>query len=124
MFELTINGEVYTFKFGIGFVKEVSGKRQVTLGNGTKADVGLEYVIGQIYDGDVLALVDVLDVANKYTPAPRVTRKMLEDFIEDENTDIDKVLGMVLDFFAQSNATKKKTQTLMKEFRKMTEQTS
>ena len=42
MFEITINGTVYKLKFGIGFVKEVNGRRQAPLGNGMKEDVGLE----------------------------------------------------------------------------------
>lgn len=121
MFELTINGEVYNFKFGIGFVKDMNKSMQVTLSNGVKADAGLEYVMGQMYDGDVLALIEVLDTANKYAPAPRVTKKSLEEFIEDENTDIDELFKTVIDFFGKSNATKKKANALVEEIKKQME---
>ena len=108
MFEITINGTVYKLKFGIGFVKEVNGRRQASLGNGMKEDVGLEYVIAKIQEGDILTLVDVLDLGNKYAGEPRLTRSVIEEYLEDENTDIERLFDDVLGFFEKSNATKKK----------------
>ena len=108
MFEITINGTVYKLKFGIGFVKEVNGRRQAPLGNGMKEDIGLEYVIAKIQEGDILTLVDVLDSGNKYAGEPRLTRSVIEGYLEDENTDIERLFDDVLGFFEKSNATKKK----------------
>lgn len=108
MFEITINGTVYKLKFGIGFVKEVNGRRQAPLGNGMKEDIGLEYVIAKIQEGDILTLVDVLDLGNKYAGEPRLTRSVIEGYLEDENTDIERLFDDVLGFFEKSNATKKK----------------
>ena len=112
MFEITINGTVYKFKFGIGFVKEVNGRRQAPLGNGMKEDVGLEYVIAKIQEGDILTLVDVLDLGNKYAGEPRLTRSVIEGYLEDENTDIERLFDDVLGFFEKSNATKKKVKMI------------
>ena len=112
MFEITINGTVYKLKFGIGFVKEVNGRRQAPLGNGMKEDVGLEYVIAKIQEGDILTLVDVLDLGNKYAGEPRLTRSVIEDYLEDENTDIERLFDDVLGFFEKSNATKKKVKMI------------
>lgn len=112
MFELTINGTVYSFKFGIGFVKEVSGRRKITLDNGMKEDAGLEYVIAKIQEGDIITLADVLELGNRYAGEPRLTRSVIEGYLEDENTDIDKVFDDVLDFFERSNATKKKAKMI------------
>ena len=112
MFEITINGTVYKLKFGIGFVKEVNGRRQAPLGNGMKEDVGLEYVIAKIQEGDILTLVDVLDLGNKYAGEPRLTRSVIEEYLEDENTDIERLFDDVLGFFEKSNATKKKVKMI------------
>lgn len=112
MFEITINGTVYGLKFGIGFVKEVNGRRQAPLGNGMKEDVGLEYVIAKIQEGDILTLVDVLDLGNKYAGEPRLTRSVIEGYLEDENTDIERLFDDVLGFFEKSNATKKKVKMI------------
>lgn len=112
MFEITINGTVYKFKFGIGFVREVSSRRQVTLDSGMKEDVGLEYVIAKIQEGDIVALADVLNLGNKYAGEPRLTKSVIEGYLEDENTDIERLFDDVLVFFEKSNATKKKVKKI------------
>lgn len=108
MFELTIKNEVYQFNFGMGFLREVN-KRVIAKGesntNATK-NIGLQYLIGGIMDFDVEALVDVLEAANK-GQNPRVTRVLLDSYIDDENTDIDALFAEVLDFLRVANATKK-----------------
>ena len=108
MFELTIKNEVYQFNFGMGFLREVN-KRVIAKGesntNATK-NIGLQYLIGGIMDFDVEALVDVLEAANK-GQNPRVTRVLLDSYIDDENTDIDALFAEVLDFLSVANATKK-----------------
>ena len=108
MFELTIKNEVYQFNFGMGFLREVN-KRVIAKGesntNATK-NIGLQYLIGGIMDFDVEALVDVLEAANK-GQTPRVTRVLLDSYIDDESTDIDALFKDVLDFLRCANATKK-----------------
>lgn len=108
MFELTIKDEVYQFNFGIGFVREINKTVQKPADGipGVKEDIGLAYKIGQIISGDVIALVEVLDVANK-GQKPRLTRQMIEEHIDDSNTDIDKLFEDVMVFFRTANATKK-----------------
>ena len=106
MFELTINDVVYQFKFGLGFVREINKKVSKTDGNNAKQELGLQYAVAGLIDEDPLALVDILDLANK-TEKPRVTRNLLDAYIEDENTDISALFADVLGFFEKSNATKK-----------------
>lgn len=108
MFELTINDTVYQFNFGIGFVRDVNKTVQKSVDGfpDVKEDVGVAYKIAQIIGGDVLALIDVLDAANKGKD-PRVTKKILEEYIEDEDTDIDKLFSDILSFFKKANATKR-----------------
>lgn len=108
MFEITINEVVYGFRFGMGFIREINRTMCAPIDGvpGEKQNVGLRYKVGCLYDGDVETLVEVLDAANK-TEKPRVTRAMLDAYIENPDTDIDKLFEDVLDFLRQSNATKK-----------------
>lgn len=114
MFELTIDGNVYGFSFGMGFMREMN-KRITTPVEGTNANknIGLQYAVAGIMDGDVEELVNVLDAANKGF-IPRVTRDQLDKYIDDENTDIDVLFETVMDFLKRANATKKTVAQLMK----------
>ena len=108
MFELTINETVYQFKFGLGFVREINQRIQKPIDGmpDEKQNVGLQFAVASLIDEDPVALVDILDVANK-TERPRVTKNMLDAYIEDENTDIEALFKEVLDFLSKANATKK-----------------
>lgn len=120
MLELTINDQVYEFNFGLGFVKEID--KTVTApvpGNpGVTQNVGLNYLIAKIMGGDVVALADALLLANRGFK-PRVTQALIEAYIDDEDTDIDELFDMVLDFFARSNAIKKTYEALKAEMEAM-----
>ncbi len=113
MYELTINNKVYGFKFGIGFVREVN-KRVVKEVEGTNAkqEMGLQYAVAGLMDEDAVALVDVLELANK-TEKPRITKGELDAFVDDEDTDISAICKDVLDFLSKANASKKVTTTVM-----------
>lgn len=115
MFELTINDVVYNFRFGMGFIRAINKTMSTPIDGipGERQNVGLRYKIGCLYDGDVEALVDVLDFANK-TEKPRVTRDLLDSYIDDPDTDIDALFNEVLDFLRQNNATKKVVAELQK----------
>lgn len=107
MFELTIKDEVYQFRFGMAFVRDIDKKAQ-RKENGVTKDVGFQFAVASILDKDPLGLVDILDIANK-TEKPRVTKKLLDEYLEDENTDIDAIFDEVLDFFEKGNSTKATT---------------
>ena len=111
MFELTINDTVYQFKFGIGFVREIEKKHQLKDEDGNIHDAGLQFAVAALIDEDPIELVNILDIANK-TEKPRVTRNLLDAYIEDESTDLDGLCKELLDFFEHSNATKKKTEAV------------
>ncbi len=123
MFELTIENEVYQFNAGMGFVKEINKTVQIPVDGApsVKQNAGVRYKIGQLLDGDVEALVDVLDVANK-GQSLRATRTLLEKYIEDESTDIDKLFEDVLDFLSNANCTKKAVRELREVAEKRMEQ--
>lgn len=119
MLELTIKGTVYQFNFGMGFMREMN-KRVVAKGdsstNATK-NIGLQFMIGGVMDNDVETLVDVLLAANK-GQEPRVTRDLLDAYIDDAETDIDELFETVMDFLSKANATKKTVEFLLKEIEK------
>lgn len=108
MMELTINGQVYQFNFGMGFLRDANKTVSEKINNATdkKKDVGATYMIAGIIDGDPEDLVNALDLANK-GQTPRVTRALLDSYVEDPDTDIDHLFGDVLDFLKRANATKK-----------------
>ena len=115
MMELTINGQVYQFNFGMGFLRDANKTVSEKINNATdkKKDVGATYMIAGIMDGDPEDLVNALDLANKGRN-PRVTRALLDSYIEDPNTDIDQLFEDTLDFLERANATKKIVERLKK----------
>ena len=114
MMELQIKGQVYQFKFGFGFMREIDKQQMVNAPNGTQQNIGFQTAIGGILDGDAQALEDVLLLANK-GQEPRLTADVLEEYIEDEETDVDALFDGVIDFLKKSNVSKKKTLNLLKQ---------
>lgn len=113
MMELTINGAVYEFNFGMGFLREINKRVQTPVDGlkGVDKNIGLQFTVASIIDGDVEALVDALDIANKGM-SPRLTRQALDAYIDDADTDIDGLFTMVIDFLSRANATKKTVASL------------
>ena len=114
--ELEINGKVYRFKFGLGFVRYIDGKSSIEQ-NGMQFGVGLENLIPNLMSGSVVTLADCLFAANR-TENPRATQLIIDNYLEDEETDIDAVFDMVLDELKKSNDTKKKAVDLIEEIEK------
>lgn len=115
MFELTINEKVYQFNFGFGFMREIDPKitKKIEDVNGKVQNMGLQFAIAGIIDGDVNDLANVLEAANKGYE-PRIARKEIEEFIENSDTDLDTLFEKVLDFLRTANCTKKTVANLEK----------
>lgn len=115
MMELTINGQVYQFNFGMGFLREANKTVSEKISNATdkKKDVGATYMIAGIMDGDPEDLVNALDLANK-GQNPRVTKALLDSYIENPDTDIDQLFEDTMDFLERANATKNIVERLKK----------
>ena len=112
--ELTIEGKVYQFKASFGFYRHINGlKKEKVEGTGQEKEIGLSYYFALVFDGDIEALVTVLDALN-IGMDPRVTRAELEAHIEDVNTDIDALFDAVIDFLLTSNVTKRETRNVLK----------
>lgn len=119
MFELTINEVVYSFHFGMGFMREINRKVGVPVDGlpDVKKNIGLRYHVAGIIDGDLESLVEVLLAANK-GQNPRITAEKLDAFIDDASTDIDFLFREVLDFLGKQNATKKVVQEILENIEK------
>ena len=102
MMELTINGTVYQFKFGMGFLREANKLTTVPVQGmpGTTKEIGARYLIASVVvDQEPNALVDLLDLANK-GENPRVTKAMLDSYIDSEEVDIDELMEKTKDFLS------------------------
>lgn len=114
MFELTINDKVYSFNFGIGFLKDIDPTitKPIDGIKGKAQNMGLQYAIGGVMDCNVIDIADVLVRANKGYD-PRITLKEVEAWLDDPETDIEELSEKLLDFFKSANATKKLTLNLI-----------
>lgn len=119
MFELTINDKVYQFNFGMGFLRELDPTitKPVDGVKGKVQNLGVQYAVAGIIDGDPITLADVLLRANKGFD-PRLSQKEIEAHIEDESTDVDALFDEVLGFLKKANVTKKITLNLLETIEK------
>lgn len=112
MLDLEIKGKVYSFKFGIGFLRQANAKyKQTNLQTMIPIESGLQVLVARIIDGHTDALVDVLLMANKGT-GNTISKTTLEDYIDDE-ADVDALRDEVLDFLAGSAACRQITQAVL-----------
>lgn len=113
MFELTINDVIYQFKFGMGFMREVNQRvTKPVEGTNKKQEMGLQYAVAGLIDEDPAELVEVLLIANK-TEKNRITRNVLDAYIDSGEADVSDLCADVLDFLSKANATKKITVAVM-----------
>lgn len=119
MFELEINNKVYKFKFGMGFLRDINKKINIGV-NGTqdlRKNMGFQYYLSLLLDGEPEALVEILISANNGY-SPRITKEVLDNYIDDENTDIDELSNKIVGFLKKANATKKITNMMLEELKK------
>lgn len=116
--ELEINGEVYAFKAGFAFIREAEPLKKQKQ-NGTEQNVGLNYILGALYDGDADVLLTTLDLMNK-GQNPRISRAKLEAYIEDCD-DIESLFKDILDFLQSANCTRTKARRFLQMVQEMEE---
>lgn len=109
MMELEIKGQVYQFNFGMGFLREVN-KWQVSQKGFAN---GISYVVASVMDRDMDVVSDTLFAANKGCN-PRIAQTKIDEYIEDEATDVDALCEKIMGFLETSNATKKTTERILK----------
>lgn len=112
MFTMEINGNEYQMSFGMGFVKEVNDWTKTTV-NGMELKVGLSIAISRLLDGDITVVPDIIRTAVSCA-GDSIKMSEINAWLEDPKTDIDEVYQTLLDFFGESNCTKKQMQTALK----------
>ena len=98
----------------MGFMREINKtiSQPVDDLKDVKQNIGLRYHVLCLLGRDIEALVKVLEIANR-GQNPRVTSSLLDAYIDDADTDIDKLFEDVLDFLKSANATKSATMAVI-----------
>lgn len=114
MFELTIFDKVYSFNFGIGFMKDIDPTvtKPIDGVKGKVQNMGLQFAIGGVMDCNLVDIADVLVRANKGYD-PRLTQKEVEAWLDNPDTNVEELSEQLMDFFKSSNATRKLTLNLI-----------
>lgn len=120
---IRINGTEYPLKFGLGFLRTMDKRVTVPVESfgGKETEAGFRWAVMNLIDNNIDTLLDVLLVANRGQNL-QLTMPMLEEWVEDENTDIEATFDMVLDFLKQANVTKKVTTSMMESVAEALEQ--
>lgn len=104
--ELEIKGKVYSFKFGVGFLKEINSRYKEFVQVGVQLPVGFKYMVVRMLDEDVEAIEDMLITANK-TEKDRIPKKDLDEYLESDDTDLHELSLKIRDFLLTANVCKK-----------------
>lgn len=113
---LTINGNDYTVKFGIGFVRELDEKYFVKNAAGTKFGAGLETKIPMLLTGDAVTLSEFI-YTGTCAEEKRPSQKEVDDYV-DQVEDIEKLFDEVAEELKKHNATKKQMMNFLKALEK------
>lgn len=107
MFELTINEKVYSFRFGLGFIKAIDKTERIPVDGvkGIEKNVGLRFMLLNLMDRDIITLADALLLGN-VGQKPRLTESVLADYLDDESTDIEGLFNELLDFLQSAPCTR------------------
>lgn len=111
--ELTIKDKTYPFRFGIAFMRDINTLDSIKSPTGIEQPAGFAVKAAGVIDGNLIDLCDMLIIANK-TENPKISRAVLEDYLDDEDTDIDAVFKETVDFLSKANACKTQLKRLEK----------
>lgn len=114
MYTKEINGKIYDFKFGVGFIREIDKTKIIKDENKQDSKVGLNYAIAGLMDCDFEKLIDCLLFGNKFSEGEKLTKKDLEDWLESEGVDPEEECKELLDFFERCKFTRKRMEDLKK----------
>lgn len=112
MAELEINGKIYPLRFGMGFLRTIDKTVQRETGPGVTEDLGFRVKIAQLVDGSFTALEEVILIANQ-TEKPRLSLKELDEWMENEDTDLKELYEKVIGFLENSNVCKMQVSQLL-----------
>lgn len=116
--ELEVNGKIFKFVFGYGFLKEINNGAKVE-SSGIKMNMGVAGVITGLQLGDTESLIDTLKKANK-TETPRLVDQDIEHIFD--STDADQLFDDVMEELKKSQFTKTAANLALEEMGKVEEQ--
>lgn len=102
MAEIVIKGTAYPLKFGMGLLREIDTRYKRPIEPNIDKNVGFQYTVASLMDGSSVALEDILLTANK-TEKPRLTQAVLDEYLEDKETDLQALQAEVIGFLDDSN---------------------
>ena len=110
--ELEIKHQVYTFRFGMGFLVDINETYTRDVPGAKQVDkIGLQYQIAGLIDRNPISLQRVLYTA--CIDDPKLTMADIGTYIE-EVDDIEGLFQKVLDFLSESNCTSHLTKKMLK----------
>ncbi len=101
---MTINGQDYPVRFGIGFVRELDKKYFVESKSGVKFGYGLETEVPMLLTNDVITLAEVLYLST-CTEEKRPTQAEVDEYIDGVD-DIEALFAETLGELKKHNATR------------------
>lgn len=114
--ELTIKNKIYSFKFGVKFIRELDKELPIEQ-DGIKYGLALTAkILPELRSANVSTLAKVLSLANQ-TEDNRITQDDLDDYIDDVE-DIEGLFDKVLKCISESNAGKLATKNFDKQMKK------
>ncbi len=115
MFELTMNGKTYQFRFGMGFLRNINSRVKAPVDGipGEKKNIGMKYKLSGLFDRDLEDLCEILIAANSGLE-PRMTVQDFDAYIEDECQDVEGLFQRVIDFLLTANVCKTTMEALQK----------
>lgn len=119
MHELVINGTSYPLNFGMGFLRRINKQAAAPIADfpGKSIDLGFRYWYSRLTAmEDIFALENILLEGN-HGLNPRMTQTILDEWFDDDDTDIDAVFQEVKDFLKQTNVLKKLIRMIEKDVR-------
>ena len=99
MYTKEINGKLYDFNFGLGFVREIDRRETIQDNNTKTQNVGLSYAIAGLVDGDFEKYIDCMLAGNKFSNGEKLTRPEIENWMESDDFDFEKECEDLLNFF-------------------------
>jgi hypothetical protein len=113
--EIKINDKDYELNFGVKFVRILDKKMPIKVnmrGAGEQSfGMAMARVVPALKTYDTAVLSDVIYAA-LWKAKPRPSQDDVDDFIDDENTDIEKLFDDVIDTMSKSNSVKLATKNL------------
>lgn len=115
--DIKILDKMYEFNFGLAFIRGLDKKHEIENKKANiKMGAGIELTVPGLLNGGINELAEVLLTANETTKkgTDKISKADLEQYLETDCEDIEKLFDDVVEALKESNATKVKITRLLK----------